>query len=212
MIILDIETSGVDINKNGIVSVGALCLDNPEQTFYQKCRLDDEDEIVEEAMKINGFNEEEMRDKNKQSQKELIEKFFQWIDKQEIRILAGHNVGFFDINFLKYKAQKYNIKIKTRYRSFDLCSAAQTIYFQIYGKFLLDDYKENAMGLSKILEFCGIPDQRIKFDNQTLVKEGKTHNALEDAKLEAECFSRLLTGKNLLPEFKKFPVPEHFKQ
>ncbi len=40
-------------------------------------------------------------------------------------------------------------------------------------------------------------------------KEPHPHNALNGAKYESEAFSRLIYGKNLLPEFEKFPIPEH---
>ena len=53
------------------------------------------------------------------------------------------------------------------------------------------------MNLPNILKFCGILDNRNK------------HNALEDAKLTAECFSRLLNGKVLFNEYEKYPVPNY---
>jgi len=212
MIILDIETSGLDFMKNGICSIGALCFDNVNEKFYEECKIDDEDDISKGAMKINRFTEEDFRDKTKQTQEELIEKFFDWLEKQEDKMLAGHNIGFFDLNFLKKKAEKYGIQIKSRYRSLDLCSVAQFRYFQVYSKFLLDDYKENSMNLSEILKFCGMKDERIKLDKDDIIKEGKPHNALEDAELEAECFFRLMNGKPLFEEYAKFSVPEYLKK
>ena len=197
MIILDIETTGLDPLKNGIVSIGAVSFDNPNETFYEECKIDSDDLIEEEALKINGFTKEQITDKNKQPQSELINKFYSWLEKQDDRILAGHNIGFFDLNFIKAKVTKYNIIIKTRYRSIDLCSVAQTKHLEIHKKFLIDDFKENAMNLPNILKFCGILDNR---DN---------HNALEDAKLAAECFSRLFNGKALFNEYEKFPVPNY---
>lgn len=208
MIILDIETTGFNPQKCGLFSIGALDFHNLENTFYQEARINEEDEISEEALKINGITEEEAKSPKRQTQKQLLENFFSWLEKQKIKILAGHNVGFFDINFLKIKAEQYNIKIKTRYRSLDLCSVAQTKYFQINKKFLLDELQENAMGLPNVLEFCGIPEKRIMFDQKKLIKKGTPHNALEDVKLETECFSRILYGKSLLPEFKQFPIPK----
>jgi len=211
MIIIDIETTGVNYWENGILSIGALCFDNPEKQFYGECRVDEDDIITEDALKINGFTKEEIKSEEKQTQKELIKSFFEWLEKQEIKILAGHNVGFFDLNFIKTKAKKYNLSIKTRYRSLDLCSVAQTIYFKIHRKFLLDDYKENATSLPEVLKFCGIKDKRIEIRNKELIKQGKTHNALEDCKLEAECFSRLLYGKGLFEKYNKFSIPEYLK-
>jgi len=211
MIIIDIETTGVNFWENGILSIGALCFDNPEKQFYGECRIDEDDIITEDALKINGFTREEITNKEKQTQEELVKSFFKWLEKQDTRILAGHNVGFFDLNFIKTKAKKYNLNIKTRYRSLDLCSVAQTRYFQINGKFLLDDYKENAMSLPEVLRFCGIKDKRIEIRDGKLIKQGKKHNALEDCRLEAECFSRLLSGKGLFEEYNKFPIPDYLK-
>jgi len=211
MIIIDIETTGMNFWENSILSIGALCFNNPKNQFYGECRVDKDDIITEDALKINGFSKEEITSEKKQTQKELIKKFLEWLNKQENRILAGHNIGFFDLNFLKTKAKKYNLNIKTRYRSLDLCSVAQTRYFQINGKFLLDDYKENGMSLPEVLKFCGIKDERIEIRDGKLIKQGKTHNALEDCKLEAECFSRLLSGKGLFEEYNKFLIPNYLK-
>lgn len=212
MIIIDIETTGVNFWENAILSIGALCFDNPEKQFYGECRVDEDDIITEDALKINGFSREDITNKEKQTQKELIKKFLEWLDKQETRILAGHNVGFFDLNFIKTKAEKHKIDIKTRYRSLDLCSVAQTRFFQINKKFLLDNFKENGMSLPEVLKFCGIKDERIEIRDGKLVRQGKKHNALEDCKLEAECFSRLLSSKGMFEEYNKFLIPNYLKK
>ncbi|MDD5193767.1 MAG: 3'-5' exonuclease [Candidatus Nanoarchaeia archaeon] len=200
MIVLDIEATGLNSIQNGLLSIGALCFDNPRQQFYEECRIDEGDVVSEEALRINGFTKEQIFDKNKQTQEELIKRFFKWVSEQEVRIFAGHNVGFFDLNFIKHKAVKYNLDIKTRYRSIDLGSVAQLIYFQINKKFLIDDYRESAMSLREVLNFCGINDER------------KVHNALEDAKLAAECFSRLIHGKGLFKEYDNFKIPDYLIQ
>jgi len=67
------------------------------------------------------------------------------------------------------------------------------------------------MSLKEILNFCGIPDERIHVKENEISK-GKPHNALEDCKLEGECISRIKFGKNLFPEYAKFPVPEVLKK
>jgi len=213
MIVLDIETSGLNSKKCGILSIGAVCLNESNKEFYEEAKLDEEDIIEKEAMDVNGFSEAEMKDKNKQSQKRMIDKFLKWVEEQKVRMLAGHNVGFFDLNFIKNKMEKYELNFKTRYRSFDLCTVAQLRYFQINGKFLFDELGENAMNLSNALKVCGIEDERVKVElNKGVVKKGKPHNALEDAKLTAECFSRLMYGKNLFPEFSKFEIPKELKK
>ncbi|PIN78077.1 hypothetical protein COV15_00240 [Candidatus Woesearchaeota archaeon CG10_big_fil_rev_8_21_14_0_10_34_12] len=80
------------------------------------------------------------------------------------------------------------------YRTFDLHSIAQIKYFQLNNKLLIDkDHSD--MGLSNILKLCGMTDERRKIEDGIIVRNGKEHNALEDAKLTAECFSRIVNGE-----------------
>ncbi len=53
------------------------------------------------------------------------------------------------------------------------------------------------VSLDKVLEYVG------------LQPEPKPHNALTGAKLEAEAFSRLIYGRQLLPEYAEFKIPEY---
>ena len=71
MIVVDTERSGsIDVEKNGIWQIGAIEFENPSNTFFQEARIDDDDIITEEALKIIGKTETDLRNKNKQSQKE----------------------------------------------------------------------------------------------------------------------------------------------
>jgi len=213
MIVVDIETSGLYPEKNGVWQIGALDFSNPENTFLEESRIDDEDEIAPEALKIIGKTEAELRDKNKQSQKEMIEKFFEWTKSVKIKNLMCHT--FLDHNFLSIKARKYYIKIPFAFRAFDLHSMAQALYYRDKEEFLLEENEIgtiSGMSLPKIMELCGLEDDRIQLRGSEVIKEGKPHNALEDAKTEAECLSRMLNGKNLFPEYEKFPVPENLKK
>lgn len=60
--------------------------------------------------------------------------------------------------------------------------------------------KKTNIKLDYILTLVGLPE------------EPKPHNALTGAKVEAEAFSRLLFGKNLLKEFTQYTLPENLKQ
>jgi len=190
MIVLDLETSGLYPEKCGIWQVGAVEFEKPENIFLEECRIDDDDEIQKEALIICGKTEEELKDKNKQSQKEMIEKLFKWIEKIKVKNLVCQNPQF-DFAFLTMKARKYNIKIPFHYRTIDLHSVAQTIYYIKNKSFSIDEDK-CGMGLSKILEMCGEKDERMALKNGEIVREGKPHNALEDAQLEAKCLRKLL--------------------
>lgn len=199
MIVVDIETSGLYPNKNGIVEIGSLVFENPNRTYNRLCRLDPEDEIDPVALELNGQSEKDVRDLNRISQKEMLGEFFEWIRKEGDFYVAGENVGWFDLAFIKIKADKYGSKFPFQHRSFDLNTAAQTRHKQVYGRFLTENGKSK-MGLPEILEFVGFKDNR------------KKHKALEDCKLEAECIFRLLNGENLISEYNKFPIPDYLKR
>ncbi len=204
MIVLDIETSGVDFEKCGIWQIGAFDLDSKEE-FLEEGRIDNEDQILDSiessktVYEVIGKTEEELRDVNKQSQKELLEKFFLWAKEKKIQACICQNPQF-DLGFIFSKARKYGLKIEIHYRALDLNSIAQVKYFEKEGKLDIDlEKKRVGLGLKEILEFCGLKDER------------NFHNALEDCKLEGECFSRLIYGKNLFPEYFKFFIPNYLK-
>ncbi|MDP2925887.1 MAG: 3'-5' exonuclease [Nanoarchaeota archaeon] len=198
MIVVDIETTGIDFNKCGIWQIGAFELENPLNIFFQDARIDEEDIVQESALKIIGKNEQELRNKELQSQKELIRNFFKWIENQKNRNCICQNPQF-DLGFLSIRACRYGIKIPFEHRAFDLHSIGALRYMQVNGKTLIKDNQSNT-SLSNILKFAGMSDNR------------KIHNALEDSKLTGECFFRLVYGKNLFPEYDKFQIPTYLKK
>jgi len=210
MIVMDIETTGLSPIKNGIVEIAALKFENPNICFQTLCRIDDE-EIDPVALEVNGQSVEEVKDLNRSSQKEALVKFFEWIKEQEDFCVIGQNVGEFDWRFINIKAEKYGLDFPLHKRSLDLHTLVFFRYFQVYRKFPIENGK-SLMNLNKILEFVGIKDERKYVSGGKVVKEGKFHGALEDCKLEAECFSRLIYGKGLFDEYAKFPIPEYLKR
>ncbi len=130
MIVLDIETSGVDFIECGIWQIGAIDLENPENRFLEESRIDDEDIVTEESMRVIGKTEAELRDKNKQNQKKLLEKFFEWCKKSKIKNFICQNPQF-DTTFLVLKAKKYDLEYPFHHRAFDLHSIANLKYRQI---------------------------------------------------------------------------------
>lgn len=201
-IVLDIETSGLDLVKCGIWQIGAIDLNNTSKYFLQESRIDDEDKLVNTGKKplleIIGKTEAELRDEKKQSQKKLLQKLSEWIKERSIKNLLCQNPQF-DAGFLEIKFNKYGLKRPFHYRSFDLHNIAQNRYFDLHGKYLLKE-NHSDMGLANILKFCGLEDNR------------QEHNALEDCKLTGECFSRLLLGKNLFSEYSKHKIPRYLKR
>jgi len=210
MIVVDIESSGLDSGKCGIWQIGAIELENQKNYFLEEGRIDDEDEVTEGALKVTGKIEKELRDKKKQSQKQLILNYLKWVAPIKEKLFMGQNVGW-DISFIQNKCLRYDIMDKFReaqsQRSFDLHTLAQDRYRQINGFYFLDEKGKSKMNLSAILELCGLPDDRINMTGSEVVKQGKSHNALEDCKLTGECFYRLIRGEKLFSEYSNYKIP-----
>ncbi len=196
MIVVDLETSGVDFVKCGIWQIGAIDLHTHEE-FFGECRIDKEDSVEQNALKVIGKTEKYLRFGNKENQKELLGRFFKWCKKSKIKNFMCENPNF-DVSFLEIKSKKYNLEFPFHHRAFDLHSIASLKYLEIHGKFSIKDSKSD-FGLSSTIRFCGMKDTR------------KFHNALEDAKLTAECFSRIFFGKGMIREYEKFKIPEYLK-
>ena len=210
-VVLDLEMSGLDVVKCGIWQIGAIDLNTMEE-FLEESRIDDEDSIDREALVVIGKTEEELRDEDKQSQKEMIEKFFRWVAGRAMRNVLCQNPQF-DVGFIDIRAKKYGLKKPFQFRTFDLHSISQTTYHKINGEFFIRSSKEpgtfeSDMNLTNILKMCGVPDKRTQVIDGKITQKGNPHNALEDCKLTGECFYRLIFGKNLFPEYSKYKIPK----
>lgn len=165
-IVIDVETTGLNWKKDQIVSIGAVCSETGDE-FYEECRIYKWNRITETALKINGFTEEQCRDHKKQTPLQCYYKFRKWSEGRS-KILAGHNLGSFDVQFLKlleYKS-KFN-KWPFKYTYLDLHSIA-FVHFK------------ESLSHKKICERLG------------LEPEPTPHNALEGAKSEMRCLKLLL--------------------
>ena len=216
MIVLDIESSGIDTGKCGIWQIGSIDLNHPKNYFLEEARIDDEDMVMQGALEVIGKTEKELRNPKKQSQKQLILNYLNWRGTCEEKITMGQNIGW-DLNFIQNRCLKYDIMDKFRkstgQRGMDLQTIAQEKYKEVYGKYLLKENGNSNMNLFGVLNFCGIPDQRKQVDDKgTASKEGTAHSALEDCKLEGECYWRLENDKSLFPEYAQFEIPEVLKK
>jgi len=213
MIVLDIETTGLEPNDCGICEIGAINLEGLNY-FIQDCRIDEKDIIDKEALKINGRTRKELFDFLKQSQKELLQNYFDWAGKQSQKIYFGQNIVF-DLKFIYAKSKKYGLLEKFHethtYRGNDIHTLAQDKYFKIYGEYFLDENGQDTMNSYQILKFCGIQDIR-KQNIKGKIIGGENHDALNDCRLEGEELYRIKFGKNLFPEFKDFPIPDYLKK
>ncbi len=177
MIIVDLEMSGIEVEKYSILSIGALDFENQENTFYGECRLMEGTSFDPQALRVNGFSEDHIK-KCKTSCEELVKEFYVWSKKIKERTLGGQNPGSMDIPFLKKAFDKYNFSWIYGHRIVDSHSLAYG-YFRRKGMKI--PLKEGTSGLS--LDFL------IEYFN---LEKRDVHNALEDAKLTAEVIKRVL--------------------
>lgn len=178
MIILDIETGGLDPNRHALLSIGAVDYETGDE-FYGECRAyknypGHQDDLIDDfALGVNGFTREQCHDSSKDFPHALYMRFLHWavIAKKRDLLIAGQQVGAFDIPFLKKIASDPQQAIVPTwpfgYRSVDLHSVA----FAKLGK---------SLSLDGILQAVG------------LQPEPKPHNALNGARLERDAFKRLL--------------------
>ena len=93
MIVFDMEMSGLDSSENGILSLGAVDFDNQDNIFYGECKLREGALVNKQALEINGFTLEQIKN-NPKSEKELLKEFLKWVPNIEDKTLSGHNVHF----------------------------------------------------------------------------------------------------------------------
>ena len=198
MIVLDIETTGLDPEIHGLLSIGAIDLQNPSESFYEECRIREGEKIDDNALDVNGFTLDECRDKNKQSTRDLIQHFDAWLATRSIKMIGGLHIGTFDVPFYNKKAIQVGIRTRLHRRSIDLHSITYA-KMQELGKVVPMTDGWSVMDTDFIHPFF------------FFFKEPKPHNALNGAKWEAESLFRLMYGKNLLPEFKRYAIPEYLK-
>lgn len=195
MLVLDIEGSGLSYEKNSIVSLGAIDLDNPTNRFYAECRVWDGAHIEPDALEVNGFSEAEVTDPNKMTEAELIRNFIGWAQDLNNRTFAGQNVSY-DRDMAKAAAHRAHLDWNFAHRTIDVHTLG---WMHMVKRGLtppLDiEHHRSALNLDALLMYCGIPE------------EPQPHNALTGALCHAEVISRLLNNKKLLPEFTQFEIP-----
>ena len=202
MIVVDIEATGNDPSIHSLVSIGAVDLKNPSRRFYGECKIwsgalvwEGDGKYYKPALEVNGFTLEQITDPKKLSLKQLLKRFFKWLEKCENITLIAQN-PFFDTAFLKDSAKRTSLKYPFGDRTVDLHAVAYTVLLQKRFNPPIKDQKSD-LNTTQILNFVGLP------------KEPTPHNALTGAIMESEAFTRLVYGRGLLKQFKEYPLPDY---
>lgn len=195
MIVVDVETSGIDPYKNSILSIGAVDFSKPKNQFYMECGLEEGKEFTAEALKINGFKEEEIKSPSNKTLESILNQFISWMQPIEDKTIGGHNVNF-DASFLNTAFKRYNIRFSFGHRVVDTHSLTYASMIK-NGKHIPTKYEKTDITSDYVFNYVGLPS------------EPKPHNGLNGAKMEAESLSRLIFGKPLLEEYKTYKIPDY---
>lgn len=133
LLIIDLETTGLDSEINGIISIAAKLYNSERKvlsSFNSNCNPEDS-EINLGALKVNRFSISNI--KSSKSEKDIILSFCDWllsIKTDTELVLGGHNPHF-DLGFIKTKLRKYNIS------GFDQAVSHRVIDTAAIGRFLV---------------------------------------------------------------------------
>jgi DNA polymerase III epsilon subunit-like protein len=165
MIIVDVETSGLDENKNSILSVGAIEWGNPGNEFYMECKPWEGAEVHDKALEVNGFTRDYLDDLTF-TPGEICLTFGNWARDIEDHTFTGYNIHF-DYKFLQAQFKRSNIKWPFGFRWVDAHSIA---YWSLDPELRPVYYGNSSLSLDKALELF------------FLEPEEKPHNALTGAR------------------------------
>ena len=197
MIVLDIETTGLDPRRHSIIEVGAIDFDCPGNYFKERCQIWDGAEIDFKALDINGLTFDEIRDPAIFTQKELLSRFINWTAQIEDKTIAGQNVDF-DISFLIESSRRCGLNFSPGKRKVDQHSI---VYAHFLKRNIRPPLKDGYSDLNSdfIMNYVGLPS------------EPKPHRAINGARFEAEALSRLIFGRVMFDEFSDYEIPDYLQ-
>lgn len=201
MIVIDLETSGVHFDRHGIIAIGAVNFDNPSHEFFGEAHLPDGIHVEQEALDVNGYRLDDIRNPNWRPPIEtLLLQFEEWLLQQPgDRTMGGQNTQF-DDNFLKY----WYIKRMQRlyplgYRIVDLHTVAYEYYRRSAVQIPVNKRNGSDINADTIYSLVGLPP------------EARPHNALTGARYEVEAFHRFWFGRPFYSFWMEYPVVARFR-
>ncbi|WP_198434892.1 type I-E CRISPR-associated endoribonuclease Cas2e [Aerococcus urinae] len=141
-IIIDIETSGLDLLKDSIIEIAALTIKNGEIVKEFECLINYEGKLPLEITSLTGIDDQLLK-KEGQKLENVLKEFKAFVGEVD---LVGYNISF-DIKFINYHLKKLNLP-KLNNKSIDLMS------FVKKEKLFLPNYK-----LESVLTAYGINEE-----------------------------------------------------
>jgi DNA polymerase III epsilon subunit-like protein len=173
---VDVETTGLDAQRNGVIEICAIAeIDHVQvDTLHLQLRPFRADEIDPEALEVNGYTEEVLRSKDRMGPKTAFKQLMEFLDahidkfdKEDKFTLYAHS-ALFDMDFLIAFFKKNDCQYYGSYITYHpVCTLALSRYLL-------------SINASRI---TGMPNLRL----ESLAKEfgdpiEKAHHALHDCK------------------------------
>jgi len=170
-VVLDTETTGLSIEKDRIVEIACIELDDhlPTKNLFHTFLNPEGVKVSEDAFEIHGYSNEFLHDKPKF--KDIAKDFIQFIEGKKIII---HNADF-DLNFLNKELRSLNLEIINKQNVIDSLTLAREKFPGATAK--------NLSSLCK----------KFKIDTSSREK----HSALLDCKLLSKVYFELIDDKEL---------------
>jgi DNA polymerase III epsilon subunit-like protein len=174
-VVIDTETTGLDPYYNGITQIAAI--DNTGRTFLQNVIPFNGCVYSEKAMDLTGKSALELS-MSEPNESESALAFKEWLTRAPKQwIFVGANPCF-DFTFLYQLSIRTNVKMPIGRRKFDIQGLALALWSQ--QKLKLKEFNGTPMlNVNDLAAIFGIK------------REGNTHDALEDVKLEKEIMEKL---------------------
>jgi len=170
-IVLDTETTGLSIEKDRVVEIACIELDDhlPTKNLFHTFLNPEGVNVSEEAFEIHGYSNEFLNDKPKF--KDIAKDFIQFIEGKKIII---HNADF-DLNFLNKELRSLNLEIINKQNVIDSLTLAREKFPGATAK--------------SLASLC----KKFKIDTSSRNK----HSALLDCKLLSKVYIELIDVKEL---------------
>ncbi len=177
LLLIDLETTGLDAQKHEIIQIGAVLLDRKtlkeKEVFSSYSKPAKWKKRDPESMKINGITWENL--KGAPSLKEVLGRF-SGLCRPENVVLSYYG-GPLDMDFLREAYKKAGLKWQFDYH-----------YFNLWAVFYAFLASKNKLRNSKKFTGFSLDD----FMKEFKIKSNSRHDALEDCRIEAEVLRRIV--------------------
>lgn len=185
LVVVDVETSGLDPHRHGLIEIGAVLLDQatlePVGEFETAVRLPPPLEWDAGAERVHGVREAEARSADRPDEATALWMFLEWlrVEGGGCRLtLAGMNPAF-DLSFLDWAAQRTGqdgaLRARLAHRTLDLHTVAW-----IFARDAWDEVDRGRLHTDAIYWLLGI------------APEPRPHRAITGARMEAAAFAELI--------------------